>query len=456
MGQGEQKRRQGFYWERHPEAERFLLEVIEDYGKRSPALSDFERKLITRTSTRLLDWVDHLLMADTAQNVNRLADFGFVRETDFPAYTHPGARLPAVVLTEGGTDRKTGIALRVESISDFLQANRWTADIEGTPYSPYRRSRISTENGIAFLAVERRGNRGYEPTYPSTEYLQNYHEAVETWRRLPRFLVEEGKAFDEILETAGRIATRIGRDLTAHIVCLCERNYWLSRNHAGRVQKARHDALGLGWANHDHHTFRSCRRNFSRLVSLFIRLGFEKRERFYAGEEAGWGAQVMEQPEAGLALFLDVDLAPEEVEIDFTEDTLQERSSLGTVGLWCALHGDSILQAGMHHLAANFLFERLTSDLSEVGVEFMAPFSNFSYLKQSFSKGEIWPVEPARVKVLLADRKISDRQAESFLERGAIGSHLENIERREGYKGFNRKNVSAIIRQTDPRKQDEG
>lgn len=47
---------------------------------------------------------------------------------------------------------------------------------------------------------------------------------------------------------------------------------------------------------------------------------------------------------------------------------------------------------------------------------------------------------------------LSNEQGERFLDKGAVGSHLENIERREGYKGFNRKNVSTIIRQTDPRK----
>jgi hypothetical protein len=210
--------------------------------------------------------------------------------------------------------------------------------------------------------------------------------------------------------------------------------------------------LGLGWANHDHHTFRSSRRNFSRLVSLFSRLGFTNRERFYAGAEAGWGAQVMENAAAGVVLFLDVDLAPEEVATEFSREELRERDQLGTVGLWCALHGDSILKAGMHHLAARFDFERLISDLARSGVGYMAPFSNFPYLKQAFSVAERWEVDPARAEKLVKDKSITNEQAERFLNQGAVGSHLENIERREGYKGFNRKNVSAIIRETDPRK----
>jgi 4-hydroxyphenylpyruvate dioxygenase-like putative hemolysin len=106
----------------------------------------------------------------------------------------------------------------------------------------------------------------------------------------------------------------------------------------------------------------------------------------------------------------------------------------------------------MHHLAAQFDFERLIADLARHGVGYMAPFSNFPYLKQAFSVAERWEVDPARVEKLVRDKAITAEQSERFLSQGAVGSHLEDIERREGYKGFNRKNVSAIIRETDPRR----
>jgi hypothetical protein len=121
------------------------------------------------------------------------------------------------------------------------------------------------------------------------------------------------------------------------------------------------------------------------------------------------------------------------------------------VGLWCALHGDSIFGAGLHHLAARFDFDRLISDLAGHGVEYMVPFSDFTYLRQAFSVAERWVVAPGRLTRLVQEKRISSEQAEKFLAQGAVGSHLENIQRGEGYKGFNRKNVSAIILQTDPR-----
>jgi 4-hydroxyphenylpyruvate dioxygenase-like putative hemolysin len=444
----------GFFWERHGEAEKACLDLLDDCKRKNAALARLDENLIGKTSSRLLYWVDHFILRDSTRMREKFEGLGFVRQPDtaHEAFYHPGALLPRIVLSGNSSGPDQGAALRVESIADFLQANGFRAEIEGGPLGPFRRAHVSAENGVDLTVVERRGTGDYEPVYPEDAYVRTYLEALEAWQTRPRTGDNEEQIFQEIFRIADRLVRQLGPDMAAHIVCLCERTYWLSRNFAARVQQGRQDTLGLGLANHDHHTFRSSRRNFSRLVSLFIRLGFKNRERFYAGAEAGWGAQVMENPAAGLTLFLDVDLAPEEVATEFSREELGERDQLGTVGLWCALHGDSILRAGMHHLAAQFDFERLIADLARHGVGYMAPFSNFPYLKQAFSVAERWEVDPPRVEKLVRDKAITAEQSERFLSQGAVGSHLEDIERREGYKGFNRKNVSAIIRETDPRR----
>ncbi len=153
--------------------------------------------------------------------------------------------------------------------------------------------------------------------------------------------------------------------------------------------------------------------------------------------------------------FLDVDLDAEERETDFAHQGLQPRDKLGTVGLWVALHGESILQAGMHHLAARFKFEFVTEDLKQKGVGVMKPFSNFPFLRQAFTEGEKWKAEKKRVYNLESDGRLSHELAAKFLEVGALGSHLENIQRGQGFKGFNQQSVSAIIKWTDPRLQKE-
>ncbi len=445
----------GLYWKRSPEVENLFLDMIAEWRKKSPAISRFEKRLFTHTSTRLLDWIDHILMPDSEQLRQTLDMLGFVGTSSDTriAYAHPGVYLPSVVLMGNDSAEQKGFAVRVESISDFLQANKYSADIEGSIFSPYRRAEVSRENSIKMFAIERRGTRTFEPVYTDECHLRDYLAAIEAWKNIPRWLEDEQAVFNRMFDLATRLIETLGQDLAAQVVCMAERDYWLSRNFAGRLQKSRHDVLGLGWANHDHHTFRSSRRHFSSLINLFTLLGFDKRERFYAGGDAGWGAQVMENREAGLTLFLDVDLSPEEVNIDFSANDLEERETLGTVGLWCALHGDSILKAGMHHLAALFEFDRLIADLADYRVQYMAPFSDFSYLKQAFSVAEMWPVDASRIQHLLDEHRISPKQADTFLQHGSVGSHLENIERREGYKGFNKKNVSAIIREIDPRKQ---
>ena len=75
----------------------------------------------------------------------------------------------------------------------------------------------------------------------------------------------------------------------------------------------------------------------------------------------------------------------------------------------------------------------------------MDPFTTFPYLRQAFTEGERWPVSELRLMRLVQSGKLSKAQAHFFrMQGGAIGSHLENLERNDGYKGFNQKGVSDI------------
>jgi hypothetical protein len=445
---------QGFFWQRHAEAEQWLLKLLDDFYGRNAGLQCLAEKFLQQASCRLYDWVDHLLLSDSATMRRQLSEFGFdlLPDIEQTVYSHPGALLPDVVLDGNCNGVEAGVILRVEFLGEFLQVNGFSAEIEGTPFSPYRRAFLGMEGDISLSVVERRVRKVFEPQSLTDAELHDHLAALELWQCRPRSSADEESAWNETQRLVGQLTARLGADRAAQVVCQGERIYWQSRNLIGRLQKSRQDTLGLGWANHDHHTFRSSRRNFVRLVSLFSELGFHCRERFYAGQEAGWGAQVMENPVAGLSLFLDVDLAPEEVATDFSRQELPEQDRLGTIGLWCALHGDSIFQAGMHHLAARCDFSRIDADIAEFGESFMAPFSDFPYLKQAFSVAERWQPDSARVAKLVDTGRINAEQGEKFLTEGAVGSHLENIQRDEGYKGFNKENVSAIIQETDPRK----
>ena len=82
----------------------------------------------------------------------------------------------------------------------------------------------------------------------------------------------------------------------------------------------------------------------------------------------------------------------------------------------------------------------------------MAPFTDFPHLKQAFTKGEMWPVDPRRIERLLQQGRITPEQADHFRREGALGSHMEILERNDGYKGFNQTGISEIITRTDPRR----
>jgi len=426
-----------FDWKCHPNAENKMSDLLQQAVKANRALAELEQELLQQTSTRLMDWVDHVIVGE-GEGIE-----GYELQYATPLdriFHHPSAQLPRLVVRDGDTG-VIGVAVAVDSIADFLMVRGLSRPLEGSPYASYRRALVTAEKGVGLWVVERRGSQTLEPEVCSEDGL----EVMEMWKTRPR------GDFNQAIRLAEQAAQKVGLDRAACLILQVEREFWQSRNTAAQIQKNRQDRLGMGWANHDHHTFRSSREHFQSLVRLFEILGFYCRERFYAGQEAGWGAQVMENPQARMVLFLDVDLAPQEVDQDFTHHPLLELPALGTVGLWCALHGDSILEAGMHHLEAQFLFQELTQDLQKQGVEMMQPFSDFPFLKQAFTKGERWRVHYTRIEQLLKEKKITPEQAEKFKREGAIGSHLENLQRREGYKGFNEHNVSSIIKKTDPR-----
>ncbi len=439
---------QQFDWQCQPEAQKWLYSLLEDFKAKNIAIAHLEEQLRTKTSTRLFDWIDHFTIDASASVEQELERVGFVQQITMPSYrvfSHPGAQFPAVLVRDSSNKHPLGVAVKVESIADFLMVHRLEKVIEGSLFSPYRRCLIEKIGDVALLCVERRSSRTMEPIYQTESAIDEYLTALE------RFQSRTRDSMSQTFSMIEEIVTAIGKDAAAWAFLEVERKYWQARNLAAGLQKNRQDSVGMGWVNHDHHTFRSSRKNFVHLIRFFETLGFHCRERFYAGSQAGWGAQVMENPTCGLILFLDVDLAPEELEIDFAHHPLAERDKLSTVGLWCALHGDSLLEAGMHHLEAQFMFDKLKEDLAEHHVGMMDPFSNFPYLKQAFTAGQIWVVDPKRVEALRSTGLITPAQAEHFLTHGALGSHLENLQRDEGYKGFNKDNVSLIIQRTDPR-----
>lgn len=436
-------------WLPYPAATERLRERVESFCKASPFLQTLNSRLSLETGTRLFDWVDTIHF----ENAEDVIAVGFEPGSGSWSgrYRHPLALLPLVVI-----DRRPVIYIRADSVVDALMA--WGLDqrarIHGEFGAAIRWVSASMDGGVEVRFIERHGDPS-DPSSPNHNHVSP--EKLAAWsERLvlrQRNFPSDAGAFASLKRLAKEATLELGTDRACEMFFEAERKYWMSRNDAAQVQKMRQDRVGLGWANHDHHTYRSSRRCFCDLIEVLEILGMECRERFYAGEQAGWGAQVLEQPAARIVVFADVDLGPDEILGDFAHHPLSDRSQLGTVGLWAALHGEAILQAGMHHLECQFDFDAAREQLQYIGVKSMDPFTNFSYLRQAFTEGQRWQVREERLLAAINAGWISSQEADQFRQHGVIGSHLEILERNQGYKGFNQTGVSDIIRRTDPRRQ---
>lgn len=440
-----------YRWPQCPEADTFLRERLVQFLSGHSFAHRLSDRMQRDTNTEFFAWVDHIILAKRSVSETELARLGFVSMKKAPSvngtqvYWHPYADLPRVVLSS--VEATVSCAIMVDTISEFLLAHALSYTVVGAPCSKYRECRIPGERGNLVI-VEQRGTRSLVPDV--SHRAGKYLEVLERWTHRRRHFSSNVEGMKDTLKLAKNITKALGTGMASWAFLEGERRYWQSRNRAAQVQKARQDKLGLGWGNHDHHTFRSSRPAFPMLMQILLTLGFKKRERYYAGAESGWGAQVMEQPESRLIIFADVDLTPDEIAVDFTVKSLPELAKPGTIGLWCALHGESMLDAGMHHLEAKFEYETLRHSLNECGISFMKPFTDFPHLRQAFSEGEQWPVAEKRLDQLLAMGRISRDAHEKFRQFGAVGSHLENLQRRNGFKGFNQRGVSDIIRDVNP------
>ena len=432
-----------FQWKPCPEGQLLLDELITEFFSENESMRKLEAAMKDQTGTRFFDWIDHLQLPVSNDLAAKLSEAGF--ENENKVWEHKGAIFPRI-----RDDKERRLVLKVESVADYLAANAVSTEITGIPFGQFRMAQVTDQLWV----VERHGFRDFtDPEASAAEAIQS-QQILERFRFRNRdFDGDDEAAFAATHDLIDSAITALGVDWACDLFFAAERDFWMRRNRAARVQKARQDALGLGWANHDHHTYRCRRKTFHLVIRVFEKLGFTCRERFYAGAQAGWGAQIVEHATTGVTIFADVDMSAEEVTGDFAHEGFVEKEGLGTVGLWCELHGESFLEAGMHHLEAQFAFDSLRDQLlEESGIGMMKPFTNFEYLRQQFSEGERWKVCEKRLKPLIESGDVTEAQAESFRRDGAVGSHLENLERNDGFKGFNQTGISDIIERTDARK----
>jgi hypothetical protein len=439
-------------WPRCPEAAAFFERELQAFLDANPTVADMAARFHSEAGVSLLCLVDHWTLPDSERLRAHLASLGLCETTTVDGdlvWEHPQARLPRVRLEAALSAPR--LALSAENLIDFAEANHLPIQGQhGDPDSGYEEVRYPLPAGELAVVV-RAGYAGFRPGELMPAAARALARAREAFRDRRR-VGDEAEVLHDTQALVQRVIDELGVDRTADAFFAAERDYYLTRNRAARWQYARQTEMGFGWANHDHHTYRSSRTGFRGLMQLWQQLGFVARERFYAGAEAGWGAQICEHPVSRVVIFADVDMAPEELGIDFAATELSARPDLGTIGLWCALHGSSIGAAGMHHIECEFDFAQAQTNFEAADFPVMAPFTDLPMLKQAFSAAETWPVSADRIDALAAAGSITAAQAERFRLHGAPGSHIEILQRWEGFKGFNKTGVSSIIRETDARR----
>jgi hypothetical protein len=361
------------------------------------------------------------------RDTDDLIEWGW-REIEPGVWRHALGALPDVVARE-----RPCVALRVESLDAFLDAIGLETPIEGAPFAPLRRARLFSGDGASFDAVERNGGVGFAaPNVPERRIRKArlHQQAFRTRRR--RLRDDEGG----LRETRRVIAAAVG-DLGAAWTCdlfmRAEREYWQSRCVAGLLQARRQEMLGLGWSNIDHHGYIASRQHLGQTITIFEDLGYERREVMRTGD---WASQVMEHPVLRSSLTVDGDIGEHQSDSHWPDGPLFPLMWHASAGLWVALHGEGLLEGGLHHLACRFDRGAFTRIMNRENVALMAPSSDRSDFYARMSEGEARPVDPRRVDRLQRSEFITAADAETFRFNGALASHLECVERNNGFKGF--------------------
>ncbi|MEQ5787189.1 hypothetical protein J3454_04715 [Erythrobacter sp. NFXS35] len=433
-------------WAPQPHADTTLREWLESRLARNDDAAALASRLMEGAAIRLRDLVDHVVFTQLATRT-AIEAAGWA-QSEPGVWRNPAGMFPPFVAGDA-----EAVWLRVESVEQFVAAHNLSVAIEGEALAPLRRALALPGEAVSFGVLERGGSPALVPQADDPAERRTARITLQRFRARRRQFdtVEQGLAHTEAL-----VDSAIADLGSPHRACalwlLAEREYWQSRCHAARVQKARQDAVGVGWANIDHHTYDSSRAHYQHTIAILEKLGYELREMLYAGDMAGWGSQVLEQPVIGSTIFADVDLAPHEVELDFAHESLPPLDKHRRAGILCALHGESILEQGLNHVACFYDSKAMRDQMAGLGIRMMPPFSDMPHLYQELTHGDWAAVDPARVDALEADGHLPADEAQRIRMEGAIVTHLENIERNDGYKGFNKPGIDGVLQKLDPRR----
>src|ERR1043165_781963 len=187
---------QAFDWPLCYEAEHRISEFLERFLQANTFARRLAERMRDETGTDFFEWVDHLCV--DAGDAATLREIGFVEENvDAPAgvtvFMHPRAMMPRVLIRPGhfAGATPTVVAIRPESVAEFLAAHDLAAPIEGAYGARLRRALVHEERGVRLEAVERLGHRGFVVREPAADFPAKVLRATELFQTRKRDFADD-------------------------------------------------------------------------------------------------------------------------------------------------------------------------------------------------------------------------------------------------------------------------
>jgi hypothetical protein len=319
------------------------------------------------------------------------------------------------------------IAFRVECVERFLAASGIEARISGAAHGPYRHARIFQAGEVSFAVVERRGWAEHAPPALGERKLRRARLHQQIFRTRRRQFQSEARAIAHTMRLAEAAAADLGGAWAGALFLRAEREYWLAQCLPALRQHQRQLAAGVGWCSVNCHAYACSREHYADARRILEMLGHACVGVVRAHDGANWGAQVMDASATAAAPYtmLCVDLAGHERTL-IGGAALSPLTWLGPPGLWCGLHGESLLEAGLCCVSAAY---ELASVDPETAFEARPNGEGRARPLRAIMHGEQRAVDPRRVATLERARYIPRAHAEAHSLSGAVGAQFEIIQR---------------------------
>src|SRR5580765_2835315 len=188
-----------FDWPLANDAEALLRRYITSFLAQNSFARQLADRMRDETGTDFFEWVDHIVVSPTEKEA--LLGAGFAQDSDAETpdgeavYENLRATLPRVMLRPGEKQNPSLIALHPEFVADFIAAHNLSAEIEGEPFSRYRRAVVAEENGTRLEAVERHAYRSFVPAPLDFNQLRAIIKSKELWQTRRRLFPDDAEGF---------------------------------------------------------------------------------------------------------------------------------------------------------------------------------------------------------------------------------------------------------------------